>query len=202
MALFRTQEGKVMKKFYIAIVVGILLILGACSAAKENSATPGSVDDGETITNNGAIDHGVDDKQVGFNMSGGKIEEAAGVPAAEKEQILEAYTIYIDAFNEKDIEKYMGTLSKHSKVFDLEEERSYMGEQFKEYDLNREVSDTTIVKYSENEAQVFATLKTKVKQISSGLEFDQLGRQVTVFTKDDDGWKVSSIHYIGDEKNK
>ena len=190
-----------MKKFYIAIVVGILLVLGACSADKSNSSEHGSVDDGEAITNNGAIDHGVDDKQVGFKMSGGKIEEASGVPIAEKEQILEAFTIYIDAFNEKDIDKYMDTLSKHSEVFDLEEERSYMGEQFKEYNLNREVSDMTIVKYSENEAQVFATLKTKVKQISSGLEIDQLGRQVTVFTKDDGGWKVSSIHYIGDEKS-
>ncbi|QUW21621.1 nuclear transport factor 2 family protein [Sporosarcina sp. Marseille-Q4063] len=191
-----------MKKFYIAIVVGILFVLGACSADKNNSSEHGSVEDGETTTNNGAIDHGVDDKQVGFNMSGGKIEEAADVPDAEKEQILEAFTIYIDAFNEKDIDKYMETLSKHSEVFDLEEERSYMGEQFKEYDLNREVSDTTIVKYSEKEAQVFATLKTTVKQISSGLEFDQLGRQVTVFTKDDGNWKVSAIHYIGDEKSK
>ena len=191
-----------MKKFYIAIVIGCLLVLGACGADKENSSAPGSVDDGETITNNGAIDHGVDDKQVGFNMSGGKIEEASGVPAAEKEQILEAFTIYIDAFNEKDIDKYMDTLSKHSKVFDLEEERIYMEGEFGKYDLNRVATDITIVKYSENEAQVFATLKTKVKQISSGLEFDQLGRQVTVFTKDDGNWKVSSIHYIGDEKSK
>lgn len=191
-----------MKKFYIAIVVGILLVLGACSADKENSKQSGSVDDGETITNNGAIDHGVDDKQVGFNMSGGKIEEAAGVPADEKEQILEAFTVYIDAFNEKDIDKYMNTLSEHSKVFDLEEERIYMEGEFEKYDLNRVADDTTIVKYSENEAQVFATLKTTVKQISSGLEFDQLGRQVTVFTKDDGNWKVSAIHYIGDEKTK
>ncbi|WP_172369939.1 nuclear transport factor 2 family protein [Sporosarcina jiandibaonis] len=189
-----------MKKFYIAIMVGILLVLGACSADKENSSNHGSVDDGETATNNGAIDHGVDDKQVGFNMSGGMIEEAAGVPTAEKERILEAFSIYIDAFNEKDIDKYMGTLSKHSEVFDLEEEREYMEEQFEEYDLNREAADITIVQYSEQEAQVFAKLKTKIKQISSGLEFDQLGRQVTVFTKDDGNWKVSSIHYIGDEK--
>ncbi|MBO1912787.1 hypothetical protein J4G37_49290, partial [Microvirga sp. 3-52] len=101
-----------MKKFYMAIIVGILFVLGACSADKESSTQTGSVDDGEAITNNGAIDHGVDDKQVGFNMSGGKIEEAAGVPAAEKERILEAFKIYIDAFNEKDIDKYMDTLSK------------------------------------------------------------------------------------------
>ena len=189
-----------MRKFYIAIMVGILLVLGACSADKNNSSEHGSVDDGESVNSNGAIDHGVDDKQVGFNMSGGMIEEATGVPAAEKEQILEAFAIYIDAFNEKDIDKYMNTLSKHSKVFDLEEERLYMEEQFKEYDLNREAADMTIVKYSEQEVQVFATLKTKIKQISSGLEFDQLGRQVTVFTKDDGNWKVTSIHYIGDEK--
>ena len=109
-----------MKKFYIAIVVGILLVLGACSADKEDSTQHGSVDDGESATSNGAIDHGVDDKQVGFNMSGGKIEEATGIPADEKEQVLEAFAVYIDAFNEKDIDKYMNTLSQHSKVFDLE----------------------------------------------------------------------------------
>ena len=189
-----------MEKFHIAIVVGIMLVLGACNADKNNSSEHGSVNDGESANSNGAIDHGVDDKQVGFNMSGGMIEEATSVPAAEKEQILEAFAIYIDAFNEKNIDKYMNTLSKHSTVFDLEEERIYMEEQFKEYDLNRDAADMTIVKYSKQEVQVFATLKTKIKQISSGLEFNQLGRQVTVFTKDDGNWKVTSIHYIGDEK--
>lgn len=189
-----------MKKIYLAIGLGVLLVLGACSADKENTSQHGSVDDGEAVNQNGALDHGVDDKQVGFNMSGGTIEEASGVPAAEKERILEAFAVYIDAFNEKDIDKYMKTLSEHSDVFDLEEERAYMEEQFSEYDLNREADDITIVKYDEQEVQVFATLKTKIKQISTGLKFDQLGRQVTVFTKDDGDWKVTSIHYIGDEK--
>ena len=44
------------------------------------------------------------------------IEEAAGVPAEEKEQILEVFDVYIDTFNEKDIEKYMDTLSNTQKV--------------------------------------------------------------------------------------
>jgi hypothetical protein len=186
-----------MKKFYILIVVGILLMLGACSADKESSRQSGSVDDGETTTNNGAIDHGVDDKQVGFNMSGGKIEEAAGVPAEEKEQILEAFDVYINTFNEKDIDGYIDLLSS---FWDKAEERELITKIFSENDVNREVSDVTIVKYSENEAQVFAKIVTSMKQLSSGFKISPEGRQVTVFTKEDGEWKVGPIHFIGEEK--
>ena len=71
-------------------------------------------------------------------------------------------------------------------------------EVFNHYDLNREASDVTIVKYSDTEAQVFSKLQTSMKQLTSGLETNPSGRQVTVFTKDEGDWKVASVHYIGD----
>ena len=68
--------------------------------------------------------------------------------------------------------------------------------------LIREVSDVTIVNYTDTEAQVFAKLKTSMKQLGSGLQTNQTGRQVTVFTKDNGEWKVASVHYVGDLEEK
>ncbi|MBO0588860.1 nuclear transport factor 2 family protein [Sporosarcina sp. E16_8] len=189
-----------MKKMFVPISMSFLLLLGACSNDAEKSTGSGSVDDGEAANENGAIDHGVDDKKVGFSLEGGAIEEASGVPAEEKEQILAAYKVNIDTLNEQDIDGYLDTLSP--KDYDFEEERAFMEEQFSEYELNREVSNVTIVKYSDKEAQVFSNLKTSYKQLSTGLVTKQDGRQVTVFTKNDSGWKAVSVHYIGDEGKK
>ena len=54
------------------------------------------------------------------------------------------------------------------------------------------------MKYSEDEAQVFSNLKTETKELETGAEMSGVGRQVTVFVKEDQ-WKVSSIYYIGNE---
>ena len=186
-----------MKKIFVPIGMSVLLLLGACSNDEGNSTGGGSVNDGEVPNENGAIDHGVDDKKVGFSLDGGVIEEASGVPAEEKEQILAVYNVYIDTLNEQDIDGYLDTLS--SEDYDFEKERAFMEEQFSEYELNREVSNVTIVKYSDKEAQVFSNLKTSYKQISTGLVTKQDGRQVTVFTKNDGDWKAASVHYIGDD---
>ena len=189
-----------MKKFQVLFILALVLVLSACSGDKEESANPGSADDGEAVNENGAIDHGVEDKGVGFSMSGESIEEAEDVPAEEKEEILAAFEVYIKTFNDQDIDGYLDTLSKDTESFDLEEERQKLKETFDVADIKREVSEETIVKYSENETHVFAKLKTTEKQLSSGLSLDQSGRQVTVFTKDDGDWKVASIHYVGDQE--
>ena len=139
----------------------------------------------------------MDDKKVGFSLSGETIEEATDVPAAEKEKILEAFDVYIDAFNDKNIDGYIDMLSNH---WDKAEEREYMTvEVFGAFDVDRKASDVTIVKYSDTEAQVFAKLKTSMKQLASGLEINPGGRQVTVFTKEDGEWKVGPIHFIGED---
>ncbi len=96
-----------MKKLFVPISMSVLLLLGACSSDEGKSTGSGSVDDGEAVNENGAIDHGVDDKKVGFNLDGGAVEEASGVPAEEKEQILAAFNVYIDTLNEQDIDGYL-----------------------------------------------------------------------------------------------
>lgn len=189
-----------MKKLFVPISMSVLLLLGACSSDAEKSNGSGSVDDGEAMNENGAIDHGVDDKKVGFSLDGGAIEEASGVPAEEKERILSAFKLYMDKLNEQDVEGYLNTLS--AKDYDIEEERTVMKDLFSEYELNREVTNVTLVKYSDTEAQVYSNLKTSYKQLSTGLETKPNGRQVTVFVKNEGDWKVSSVHYIGDDEKK
>ncbi|GKV56741.1 hypothetical protein NCCP2222_26880 [Sporosarcina sp. NCCP-2222] len=192
-----------MKKRSLPIMLfSILLVLGACSKDEGKQTSQGSVDDGEAAGGYGSIDHGVDEKGVGFNLAGGAIEEAQNVPAEEKAAIVDTFQAYIDAFNQKDIDTYLSVLSPNSESFTLEDERALLQETFKDYDVTREANDVTIVKYEENEAQLFAKLKTTFKQIESGLETKPSGRQVTVFKKEDGQWKVDSIYYIGDEEKK
>ncbi len=191
-----------LRKIVLFMIMSIILLLSACSKDEGTSSGSGSTEDGEAVNKYGAIDHGVDENKVGFNMTGDAIEEATGISAEAKEQILAAFTIYIDTFNKKDIDSYIDTLSDSTESFDKVEERTYMEEVFNAYDLDRRASDVTIVKYSESEAQVFANLNTSMKQLSSGLETNPSGRQVTVFTKDDGEWKVSAVHYLGDEVKK
>ena len=191
-----------MKKIVFFMMLSIILLLGACGKEEGGTSNAGSANDGEAATGFGAIDHGVEDKKVGFNMLGGTIEEVAGIPEEEKEQILAVFNSYLETFNQKDIESYLNTLSDNTESFNKAEERSYTEEAFNAYDIERQATDTTIVKYDENEAQVFANLQTSMTQLSSGLETNPSGRQVTVFTKDDGEWKVSAVHYIGDDEKK
>ncbi|MDN4606760.1 nuclear transport factor 2 family protein [Sporosarcina highlanderae] len=189
------------KNVLIYSILALVLILGACS--NKADSTGGSVSDGEAVGGYGSIDHGVENGgKVGFNMLGGSIEEATNVPAAEKELIMKSFDTYMHAFNNQDIDEYMSVLSKNPKSFTIEEERDYIEGVFKEYELGREASDVTVVKFDEdaNEAQVFANLYTTMKQKSTGLETKRDGRQVTVFSKEDGEWKVTSVYYMEDQK--
>ena len=191
-----------MKKIVLTGTMALLLVLGACSDKEDTKTGQGSVDDGESVNEYGSIDHGVDENQVGFNIDGGEIEEAAGVPAQEKIALMDAFDTYIHAFNNEDVDEYMGTLSKEPKSFTIEEEQTYIEEIFADYEINREATDVTIVKYAEDEAQVFSNLNTKLKQKSTALETSRTGRQVTVFAKEDAEWKVTSVYYMEDQKNE
>lgn len=170
-----------MKK-WIVILVGALFMLTACSdkedAMKANVA---------------------EENTIGFEMMDGSIEEETDVPSEEKEKILAAFNEYIDSFNSKDIERYGNILSKNAQGFNYEEDLQYAKETFESYDVKREASDVTIVKYEENEAQVFSNVNTLATELASDLQHDTSGRQVTVFVKENGEWKVSSIYYIGNQ---
>lgn len=187
-----------MKKRYLALLLmAFVLVLAACSKTETEGGNEGSVDDGEATNSYGTIDHGVDESKVGFNMSGETIEEAAGVPADEKEAIVNRFELYMSSFNDKDVDTYLSTLSDNSKSFNKSTEREELNKNFKQFDVNREATDITIVKYSNEQAQVFSTMKTSMKQLNTGLEKSDSGRQVTVFAKEDGEWNVFSIHYLG-----
>ena len=187
-----------MKRNTGLLMLALLLILGACGKKEDSLEGKGSVNDGEQSMNSqGTVDHGVDDGKVGFSLSGDSIEEAAGIPPEEKERILEVFDVYIKTLNDRDIDGYLATLSEEK--YDLAEERQLTETLFDEYDLTREASDVTIVKYSETEAQVFSKIQTVYKQQATGLETKPTGRQVTVFKKEGDAWKVAGVYYVGDE---
>ncbi|MEK4424120.1 nuclear transport factor 2 family protein [Solibacillus sp. FSL K6-1523] len=171
-----------MKKWLIAVMA--LFVLTACG--NNEDATPKDVE------------KEIEEGTVGFEMLGNSIQEATGVPQQEKEKIIAAFDEYIKAFNEKDLERYKNIISKNAEGFQYEEDIQAVEKVFKQYDVNREAQDVTIVKYKENEAQVFSNLKTETKEIGTGVELAGVGRQVTVFVKENQ-WKVSSIYYIGNE---
>ena len=135
----------------------------------------------------------IEEGTVGFEIAGGTIEEASGVSAEEKQQLVEAFEEYIDAFNAKDIERYAATLSKNPKGFNYEEDKKAA------HNIERLATDITIVKFLGEEAHVYANLAIKTVEIATGAELSSKGRQVTVFVKEDGGWKVSSVYYIGNE---
>ena len=171
-----------MKKWLIAVLS--IIVLAACGDEKDASPEK--------------LQKTIDEGTVGFEILGDSIQEATGVPEEEKKKIISAFDEYIKAFNEKDLERYKNIISKNAKGFNYEEDIQAVSAVFNQYDVKRTAEDITIVNYSEEEAQVFSNLKTETKEIKTGAELSGVGRQVTVFMKED-GWKVSSIYYIGSE---
>lgn len=184
-----------MKKKMAAASIALALVLGACGNADEDKQN--DAETGEALPGNGAIDHGVDDNKVGFSMTGDEVEEVADIPKEEKVAIMAAFDDYIETLNDQDVEGYLATLS--TKGYDLEEERKATEEMLENTTMKREADNQTIVKYKEDNAQLFSTLKTTFTDKETGVENTPEGRQVTVFNKEDGEWKVFSIHFLGDE---
>lgn len=135
---------------------------------------------------------------VDFEMMGESVEKAGNVPANQEKAILASFDEYIAAFNEEDLERYKKVISKKAESFKYEDDIQAVTEVFKKYNTNRKADDVMIVNYKEEEeeAQVFSNLKTETKEIKTGAQFTGVGRQVTVFAKEGDDWKVTSIYYI------
>ena len=167
-----------MKKWLLALACVMVLALAACSNKEEETPK----DDG-----------------VGFQLSGDNIEEATNVPADTKKEIIAGFEEYINSFNDKDLTRYLATLSKHTNSFDYAEQEKSVAQEFEQFDTTRTVDKVTIVKYKEGkEAQVFANIGIARTEQASDQSAEVQGRQVTVLVPEDDTWKVSSIYFIAD----
>lgn len=173
-----------MNKWVIMVFSAILLV--ACGDAEES--TPQQTEPIEEVKGT----------TVGFSMTGSTIEEASGVPEEEKQKILALFEEYIQASNTEDIERYMATIAKNPKGFNYDEDREYTVSIFETYDVIRTAEDITIVKYDEEEVQVYANVTAHLKESSTDNEVTHEGKQVTVLIKEDGQWGISSIHGIGE----
>lgn len=167
-----------MKKWFLALTCVMVLALAACSN-KEEAPTK---EDG-----------------VGFELTGDTIEEATNVPADKKKEIVASFEEYINSFNDKDLTRYLATLSKNTNSFDYNEQEQSVQSEFDQFDTTRTVDKITIVKYKDNkEAHVFANVGIARTEKASGQSVEVQGRQVTVLVPEDGTWKVSSIYFIAD----
>ena len=173
-----------LKKSLLAVLT--LLMLTACSNKDNDLSAKES-------------QHAIDDGTPGFEMNGGEVKKAENIPATDEKAILAAFDEYIAALNAEEIERYMQTVSKNPKGFKYEEEKLFAADIFEQLDTKRDVENVTIAKYSGKEAQVYADMTTHSLQVETNVEHESAGRQVTVFVKEDNAWKVTSVFYIGDD---
>ena len=177
-----------MKKWWLAVMT--VFVLAACGDTEQ-----GKEDMTEKETQE-IIDKGT----VGFEMMGDSVEEAANVPAEEKGKLLAAFTEYIESFNAEDIERYEQTLSKNPKGFKYDEDLEEVKRVFDQYrGIDRKVEDVTVVKYSEEEAQVFSNMTALMVEEASNIAMAGETRMVVVFVKEDGEWKVSSVHAMDNQ---
>jgi ketosteroid isomerase-like protein len=191
------QEVYSMKK--LLMFAGVLMLLGACSAGNQEADNENSAADSDLSNENNAIDHGIEDKSVGFTMEDdGNIVEA-DVPAEEAEKILAAYKEYIDSFNAEDLDRYMAVIADEPAGFDREEDKVALAQAFETYDTTYRTSDETIVKYEQDRAEVFASVEVEMAETGTSRNVTQTGRQVVVFVNEDGNWKLTSLHFIGNQ---
>lgn len=185
-----------MKK--MIMTAGLLLLLSACSDDKASDNT-NSADDSNLANENNALDHGMEDKSAGFTLNGdGEVLEA-DVPEEEATAILAAYDEYIAAFNEEDLERYMAVIAQEPEGFDRAEDQLALEEAFAAYDTQYSPSNETIVKYTPERAELFAEIAVSVEGADPAAKTEQTGRQVVIFKKEDAGWKVSGLHFMGNQ---
>lgn len=186
-----------MKKMIIA--AGLMLLLTACSSNDDTAVNTNSTNDSDFQNEYGAIDHGLEDKSAGFTMdSDGEVVQAE-VPADEEAAILEAYGEYIAAFNAEDLDRYMAVIAEEPEGFDREEDRAALEEAFAAYDLTYEPTNETIVKFTPERAEVFAEISLEMTEAGAEKAIEESGRQVVIFKKEEGGWKVSGLHFIGNQ---
>ncbi len=129
------------------------------------------------------------------------LKEAEGVPDEEKKEITDTFNQYIESFNNEDFESYMSVISKNPINFKYEDEERYVKRIFDQVDSKRTAENVKIINYSAKKADVYAEIEATTKDPKSDKEVTRSGKQVTVFQKKDDGWKVSAIFFLASKED-
>lgn len=180
------------------LAVGVAGVLVGCSVDEEAEQNADTAEAGYENTND-AIGHGIEDDTVGFTLDEDGTPIAVEVPVGEEAALLEAYNTYINAFNAEDIDAFMNVLADEPEGFDREEDKELLMDTFAQYETTYEPSDMTIVKYEENRAEVFAAIDVTMTDAETDNTIQQTGRQVVVFEQEDGEWRVSALHFIGNQ---
>ncbi|MBW3110878.1 nuclear transport factor 2 family protein [Bacillus sp. MCCB 382] len=193
------------KQHWKKIMLGIgmsTLLLGACGADEEKKEEK---DTAKTEEVNPKEDPATDEAASLNQMTqvvedASALEEAEGIPEEEKTAINAAFDQYINAFNEEDFDSYMSVISKTPVNFKYEDEERYVKQIFDSVDSKRSVDNVKIINYAAGKkADVYAEIKATTKDPNSDKEVTRSGKQVTVFHKKEDGWKVAAIFFLATE---
>lgn len=178
------------------------LLLGACGADEEKKEDKETAKKTEEVSpkDDPATDEAASLTQMTQIVEdASELKEAEGIPAEEKTAIDAAFNQYINAFNEEDFEAYMSVISKTPVNFKYEDEERYVKQIFDSVDSKRTVENEKIINYAGKKADVYAEITATTKDPNSDKEVTRSGKQVTVFHKKEDGWKVAAIFFLASE---
>ena len=178
------------------------LLLGACGADEEKKEEKDTAKKTEEVSpsEDPATDEAASLTQMTQIVEdASELKEAEGIPEEEKTAINAAFDQYINAFNEEDFDSYMSVISKTPVNFKYEDEERYVKQIFDSVDSKRTVDNVKIINYAGKKADVYAEIKATTKDPNSDKEVTRSGKQVTVFHKKDDGWKVAAIFFLASE---
>ena len=171
----------------LALLTGVLLV--GCGNEEKKEEKP---DQSQTTEEpKPAADHPAETKQPIITQP---IEEADNIPPKEKEELMKTLARHIDAFNGKNLDAYMDTISKNTDR-NYEEERSYVKKVFDTFDAKMVPQHTAIIKYDDKkkEAYIFVAMKSITKDLQTGKEVEETTRQIMKFDKEEDGWKQTAL---------
>ncbi|RBP02783.1 hypothetical protein DET59_11270 [Rossellomorea aquimaris] len=177
------------------------LLLGACGADEEKKEENTNSTKEVKPSEDPATDEAASLNQMTQIVEdASELKEAEGIPEEEKTAINAAFDQYINAFNEEDFESYMSVISKTPVNFEYKDEERYVKQIFDSVDSKRTVENVKIINYAAGKkADVYAEIEATTKDPNSEKEVTRSGKQVTVFHKKEDGWKVAAIFFLASE---
>jgi len=163
------------------VLIGVFL-LAACSNNDNSTDKKAENTQKQTKTTN---------ENVTTNTKKPSLKETKDIPAAEKKALLAVTNQYIKAFNEKNLDAYMETISKNPTSFKYDEEKAYTKKVFDNMDIKMDPTKISVIGYKSNDANVYLELKTTIT--SKREKLVKTSRQINTYHKENGQWKLISI---------